>query len=281
MNAPTPSPHHSDEQMPSVDISDNQATRHTDQPPADSEPPARTDEQPDGLKARREWIQLGLNGVAALAAVFLFFKYDGRHRALTNELTHLNTQIAAIERDLNNVALERSKLELEGLKGLKLEVMKTLETAPWSGGYKVDFQYVIKNESARRVEITNALAEVYVGTLHRSGRNAAIINAPLETGDVQWRNVFRRANVTFHKWEDGDYLEPTDPTAKPRHIVANRGGGGTGTLNPGESSQDGIALLVSAKKDDLIAVFVAITIDDTIGRTFGGIDSIAKPGSLR
>jgi hypothetical protein len=243
--------------------------------------PHDASEKPARGKEAREWLQLGLNAAAAVAAVFLFFRYDAQNRELTNKLTRLNVQVAALQHDINVVTLERSRVELEGLKGRKIEVTKSLRTTQVKNGYNVDFQYALKNAGTRPVEITNGLAEAYVGRIPTGVVGPAVINAPHEEGPVVWRSVFRRANVSFEKWEKGYYLETADANANPRRVMAARGGGGTGRLNGGESSQDGITLFVPASKHDFIAVLVTITIDEEDGRTFGVVDSIAIPRTIQ
>ena len=229
-----------------------------------------------GGKAMREWLQLALNACAGLAAVYVFLTYEGRNRGLANELAALNTQIATIQRDIGSQTRERNQIELDDLKGHKVDVRKSLLSTPIANGYKLDFEYVLTNTGAKPVEITSAIAEVFLGTFE-PGADVTLINQPFEKGAVKWRSVFKRAHVTHEKWAEGAYVESIDPAAHPKEIPATAGGGGTGLLKRTERSQDGIVLHMPARETDMVCVLVTIGIDGEAGRTFGVLDSVSKP----
>lgn len=224
----------------------------------------------DSSKTTREWLQLSLNGLAAIGAIFLFLRYDSRNRELTNQLTALN--------------LERNQLEFQALKARKVEIAKALISTPLMSkgqtGYKIDFQYSIKNASAQPVEVTNALIEVYVGEFAAAGNEPTTINPPRQPGAIRWRSVLKRAHFVTTKWVRGCYIESDDPDANPRDIDALEGGGGTGRLGGGEASQDGIVLFIPARGANLVAFLVTVTLDNRDGRRFGIIDNPAHPSSL-
>jgi hypothetical protein len=221
-------------------------------------------------KERREWLQFGLNLAAACAAVLLFFGYDSQNRVLSN-------QIAAIKKDIDNLALERTKIELDDLKGRKLQITKSLKSTGMvrdkKRSHKIEFQYSFANRGSTAFEISNTLIEFYVGKLPSGVTKAVVINSPLEPGAVTWQNVLRRAHFADGRFRPGAFIESRDLSANPRQIVGIAGGGGTGTAARGETLEDGIAIVTPAGEADLVAVIVTITVDQSIGRTFGMIEA--------
>jgi hypothetical protein len=221
-------------------------------------------------KERREWLQFGLNLAAACAAVLLFFGYDSQNRVLSN-------QIAAIKKDIDKLVLERTRIELDDLKGRKLQITKSLKSTAMvrdnKRSHKIEFQYSFANRGSTSFEISNALIEFYVGKLPAGATKAVVINSPLEPGAVTWQNVLRRAHFADARFRPGAFIESHDLSANPRQIVGIAGGGGTGTAAQGETLEDGIAIVTPAGEADLVAVIVTITVDQSIGRTFGMIEA--------
>jgi hypothetical protein len=77
-------------------------------------------------------------------------------------------------------------------------------------------------------------------------------------------------------------VNSNDPGAKPRCIRASYGGGSTGVLTAGQTSQSGVLVIVPSKVD-LVACFLTLGIGDgRRGRQVGIIDRPDVPaGNVR
>src|SRR5438270_8904645 len=106
---------------------------------------------------RREWLQFLLNLAAAGTAVFVFFRYEARTRGLTDSLTSINAEVARIQKESSAIALQKDTLELKSSRGRKLEITKGLRSTKIDSqarhGYKLDFQYSLKNIGVDRIEV--------------------------------------------------------------------------------------------------------------------------------
>src|SRR5436309_12941153 len=91
-------------------------------------PPENMD---DRGKAIRESIQLLINIFAALAAVFVFVRFDSVKNDLDIRLSKidivkkdLDVRLSRIEESIQGINLEKGQIELQGLRGRKIAVEK-------------------------------------------------------------------------------------------------------------------------------------------------------------
>jgi|GEM_PF-6914745 len=228
-------------------------------------------------KEVRDWLEFSLSVVAALAAAYVFFRYDSKQKEIDEKLGTLNTNIAAVTR-------ERAELELAALKSDKLKVTKIVRSVPIGRGSlrQLDFQFTLENGAPMPVEISTATVEAYTGMIVGSTAAGFALNAPTEAGPVRWTSVLRRANIAEFRWRPQSCVNVSDPAATPRCLRASYGGGSTGVLTAGQMSQSGVLVIVPSKVD-LVACFLTLGIGNgKRGRQVGIIDRPDVPvGNLR
>jgi len=200
-------------------------------------------------KTIRESVQLLLNFAAALAAVFVFFRYDAVKK-------DLDVRLGKIQEAINTTNLEKGQLELQGLKGRKIAVEKRLRVKKLAAEnvYKIDLDYSFANKAGVPMEVRGVLAEVYVGTVPQLHSAVAEINSPFVNGDVLWSPVIRKAFVI--EGDRTEAIDTQDPNEKDPHVKARQGGGGTGLLNPGEMSNGGLAVMLKTSRSAVLAAYV-------------------------
>jgi hypothetical protein len=226
-------------------------------------------------KELRDWLEFALSVIAALAAAYVFFRYDSKQKVIDEKLGALNAQIA-------EVTGRRAKIELAALESDKLRVTKLVRSVPIREGdlRQLDFQFRLENAGTLPTEINTATVEVYTGLITGRIIDGAALNAPTEAGPVKWTSVLRRANIAESLWKTGGCVNSNDPSAKPRCIRAGLRGGSTGVLTAGQTSQTGVLMLVSAKAD-LVACYLTLGVGKR-GRQIGIIDRPdVPPGNVR
>ena len=232
----------------------------------------RAEHMSDSGKNFRESVQLLINVLAAVAAVVVFFRYDAVKKDLDLRLTKLDLVkkdldigLGRIQEKIQGANLEKAQIEVQGLKGRKIAVEKRLRVRKLSAAnvYKLDLDYAFTNKAEQQMEVRGVLAEIYVGTvppLHGASLEISSPYKPYRAGEVLWTSVIRKAFVI-----DGDTTRsiPTidlNEDEKNREVPAQQGGGGTGALNLGETSNGGVGVLVKASPSSVLAAYVtAIT----------------------
>jgi hypothetical protein len=230
------------------------------------------------MREIRDWLQLGLTLATSVAAVLLFLLYGRTQKLLDLKLGTLNSEIAALNVDITGMTRERTVIELTGLKQQRVQILKTLRSVPLArtGSAKLDFQFTITNTGAVPVEVTYILLEAYSGQVKQGPQSTFVLNSPREQGHVEWKRFFQRVNVIPSRWQRGWFVQSPDPAAKPREVFGVPSGGGTGDIDPGESSQDGI-VVVAPQGTDFVGILATAVFnnDDKTAQFFGVVDTVA------
>ncbi len=219
--------------------------------------------------------------VAGFLTLYTYVTFQGESNALALQQSRVAISLATLDTQKRAMEVARGKqtpvtLSHE-LKAVRLHALR--------GGrvrYLITYNYLITNVSDRPVKLDNIIIRGFCAGTDQRTSDSIEVNDFANSKPVRWKPIFKRAHMLLG-WRQGVAFKDGSEV-----IVAEHGGGGTGTAKSGESLQGGLDLLLTAKPSDLIGFKVRLRLGETDElkdkrylRTISPIKSVEEPEAQR
>jgi hypothetical protein len=186
--------------------------------------------------------------LGGLGAYHTYATFTKKSNELALQAAEAHLEESKLARERAKFEIEKSRIEVGKMSQAPVTTAERLRIEPLRGtnNYYVSYDYSFLNSGSGQVTILCLMAESF---LARSPANAAavLVNDPGDDGALKWEPKSLRGFLDIASWKPGIAVMSGRETAS-----AEEGGGGTGTINSGESLDGNIALLVNGKPSDFV-----------------------------
>lgn len=219
--------------------------------------PLRPDESwraPANLLAAAQVLAVAL---AAGWAIFLFFRFEVRDRELNQQLLETQALQSRLALEISGLEAERTEIEIAGMQSTRLEMRQeitiddlgALPSDATQHTFLVSYEYAVTNLGDTAAEVTYALLEAHGADLPRPrAGDAEEINGFYDDGPVAWRCLLRKSHYESGGWQE----DSAHRTRDGERVPFRKGGGGTGAIDPGETSRGGFEMVLVDRPHDLV-----------------------------
>jgi len=154
------------------------------------------------------------------------------------------------------VDIQKGTIEVNRMSQAPVTTTERLHIEPLADAksYFVSYDYTFANSGNGRVMITPVMAEAFVARTPAMDGDT-LINDVADPGALQWQVLSRHGFVARDHWRADMKV-----VNLPDEALAENGGGGTGTMNAGESLDGNITLLVHGKPTDFVGFRIRYSI---------------------
>jgi hypothetical protein len=247
-------------------------------------PPAKKDNTASALTI----FQITSIAAAGFWVLYTYATFQGESNALALRLAALQEQQSRAAITLATLDARKRTMEVSrgeqtpvnlayDLKAVRLRVLPDGRIR-----YLITYNYLITNASDRPVNVDDIIIRGYCASTDSWAKPHAEVNDFAQSTPIRWERVFKRGHM-LRGWRPGAAFKDGDEL-----ILAEHGGGGTGTARSGETLRGGLDLLLTAKPSALIGFKVRMRlgeteqlIDNRYIRTTRAIKSVEEPEPQR
>jgi hypothetical protein len=202
------------------------------------------------IGATLQLVQLLAILAAGCWGYFTYATFNRESNRLGLEAARAHLKHATLELQQARLDIEKTSADVQKLQQTPVTTREEIYVTSLIGSqnyYLVRYHYSFTNDGQKPIAIGPLMAESFVARPPILADGALIINNVGDPGPLRWEVVARQGFIASEVWSPGLNVVNNGDTA-----IAQRGGGGTGTLDAGETTENTIRLLVHGKPTDFI-----------------------------